>query len=61
MVVNALNDTLGAKGLVPSVFVFREYLSAYTRSEKPALKATLLSRAQVAKSACREMEHQMEK
>ena len=57
--VKAMNDTLGPEGLVPSALVFGEYPKAYTRSETPPPRSTLVERASIAKSARKEMEKHM--
>ena len=54
-----MNDTLGPEGLVPSALVFGEFPPVYTRSETPALRATILERAEIAHTARREMEKHM--
>jgi len=57
--VQAMNNTLGPEGLVPSALVFGEFPSLRMLGEPMNPKATLESRAAVAQSARREMEQQM--
>ena len=57
--VKAMNDSLGPEGLVPSALVFGEYPSVHTKSEVPSPRAALISRAEVANAARKEMEQIM--
>lgn len=54
-----MNDTLGPKGLVPSVLVFGKYPPVFARSEVRKECPTSAQRADVATKARTKMEKQM--
>lgn len=57
--VEAMNDTLGFEGPVPSALVLGEFAKAYSPFEAPDVQPTLEKRAQMATSARKKMEKQM--
>lgn len=54
--VKAINDTLGPKGVVPSVFVFEKLSHIETGSEPAFKRSFLVSRAKIATAARTEMQ-----
>lgn len=57
--VNAMNDTLGPEGLVPSALVFGEFPKVHTRSEAPDQRASAANQAKIANAARFEMQNHM--
>ena len=61
LAVKAMNDTLGAEGLVPSVIVIGQYPNLNILSSKPSSKTTQISRKMIAGTTHNEMEKPMSK